>query len=411
MKNPTRYSLFAYLIAVTFLLAAIATQAQTFTVLYTFKGGQDGANPFGGLLRDGAGSLFGTTQNGGTHTCLGPGCGVVFKLSSSGSESVLFSFTGASSGAGPFAGMIADSQGNLYGTTDVGGGHGCSSTRGCGTVFKLTSSGSYTLLHGFQGGSDGIQPMDPLVRDSAGNLYGTTHEGGSSNCEGYPGCGIVFKLDPFGAETILHVFAGGTDGALPYSGVVRDSLGNLYGATLLGGPFNNGTVFKIDPSGVESVLYSFTGGADGGLPYQALLDSHGNLYGTTSNGGDLSCVSYGCGVVFKVNPSGSETVLHTFQGGASDGSDPVAGVLRDAEGNLYGTTERGGANGLGTVYKLDTAGNLTLLHSFTGGSDGWNPYAGLIRDSAGNLYGVTAFGGDLSKCDGEGCGVVFKITP
>jgi uncharacterized repeat protein (TIGR03803 family) len=411
MKNPSRFFVLAYLLAVAFFFAAVATQAQTYTVLYTFEGGKDGASPLGSLLRDGAGNLFGTADNGGTHTCLGQGCGVVFKLSSSGNQSVLLSFTGASNGAGPFAGMIADSQGNLYGTTDVGGGRGCSSTRGCGTVFKLTTSSSYTLLHAFQGGSDGIQPMDPLVRDSAGNLYGTAHEGGSNYCDGYPGCGIVFKLDSSGAETILHVFTGGTDGALPYSGVVRDSLGNLYGTTLIGGSSDNGTVFKIDPAGVESILYTFTGGADGGSPYQVILDSHGNLYGTANNGGDRSCVSYGCGVVFKLDPSGTEIVLHTFQGGASDGSGPVAGVIRDAAGNLFGTTERGGASGVGTVYKLDPAGELTLLHSFSGASDGSSPNAGLIRDSAGNLYGVTAYGGDLSKCDGQGCGVVFKITP
>lgn len=382
MKVPSREYVFAGLLAIAFFCAAFAAEAQTFSVLYSFKGKPDGGQPSGGLLQDPAGNLYGSTNyGGGPYQCGGSGCGVVYKVTSAGSESILYDFTPGLSGAGPVGSLIHDPQGNLYGMTDVGGDLHCPDGYGCGTVFELSASGVYTVLHTFTGGtSDGARPLASLVRDSAGNLYGTTWEGGSKGC-GQVGCGTVFKLDPSGTETILHVFTGGTDGAAPYAGVTLDAKGNIYGTTQQGGStrgpcsaFGCGVVFEIDAAGAETILYRFTGGADGSQPGCALFDAGGSLYGTTGLGGDLTCdPPNGCGVVFKLNLSGKETVLHNFEGGAADGYDPYSGVIRDSAGNLYGTTYRGGADNVGTVYKLDTEGNLTLLHSFTNGSDGSYP--------------------------------------
>ena len=328
-------------------------------------------------------------------------------------------------GANPFAGVVRDLAGNLYGTTTYGGEKFCGFYgTGCGVVYKLDPAGHEKRLYAFMGLADGGTPSYAGVIDSAGNLYGTTSQGG----QGVPGSGVVYKLDPAGQETVLYTFTGGSDGANPSFGVVRDSAGNLYGTTGGGGDCC-GVVFKIDPFGQYTVLYTFTGGADGGYPGGGVIrDSAGNLYGTTENGGDLSCTAFfspGCGVVFKVDPSGQETVLYSFTGGADGGFPFVAGVIRDPAGNLYGTTFAGGGSGCndsggfgtdgcGVVYKLDTSGQETVLHTFTGGSDGGNPFPGLVRDRAGNLYGTTGGGGDLS-CTfypyAPGCGVVFKVDP
>ena len=210
----------------------------------------------------------------------------------------------------------------------------------------------------------------------------------------------MYKLEPSGQETVLYSFTGGADGSGP-SGVVRDAEGNLYGTTWQGGAAKAGVVFRVDPAGNEAVLYTFTGHADGAFPLGGVIrDSAGNLYGTTSGGGTAAHA----GVVYKLDAAGNYTVLYSFTGG-DDGDSPQSGVTRDSAGNLYGTTYRGGAAGAGVVYKLDTAGNETVLHSFTGGADGSTPYAGVILDSAGNLYGTTFYGGKYSG------GVVFKLTP
>jgi uncharacterized repeat protein (TIGR03803 family) len=396
-------------------LQGLLAQAQSFQLLYSFSGGRDGANPYGGLLRDSAGNIYGTTLYGGPRDskgCFESGCGVAFKIDALGRESVLYTFGGQASGDRPNAGLIRDGQGNLYGTTDVGGDMKCNSPSGCGTVFKIDASGQETVLYSFQGGQDGARPLGALVRDSAGSLYGTTWEGGAANN------GTVFKLDAAGKETVLYAFKGTTDGKWPLGALVLDSHGNLYGTTELGGDLSGcgtggcGVVFKINASGGETVLYRFTGGADGSESAGNLVrDSAGNLYGTTGLGGDLSCnAPYGCGVVFKVDANGVETVLHSFLGHTADGWNPIAGLVSDSSGNLYGTTYRGGAYGVGTVFKLDASGNESLLYSFTGGSDGSYPYAGVILDATGNLYG-TAVSGGISQCLGAGCGVVFKVVP
>ncbi len=383
-----------------------AAQAQTFSVIHTFDRHSEGSAPFAPLLQDAKGNLYGTTFDGGASGATGCAndCGVAYALDNTGQETVLYTFARTSGGKSE-AGLIRDSQGNLYGTTQIGGNSKCGDGAGCGTVFKLDAAGTLTVLHAFEG-PDGARPVAALLRDTAGNLYGTTWEGGAVNR------GTVFKIDTTGKETVLHSFRA-KDGAWPLSGLIADAQGNLYGTTNLGGDltggcgtFGCGVVYKIDRSGNETVLYSFTGGTDGSEAGATLVqDSAGNLYGTTGLGGDLSCFApWGCGVIFKLDSSGHETVLHSFQGQPSDGWDPNAGLIRDPAGNFYGTTLRGGVYGAGTVFELDTTGKETVLHNFTGGSDGASPYAGLIRDSSNNLYG-TASGG------GQGFGVVFKLTP
>jgi uncharacterized repeat protein (TIGR03803 family) len=264
-----------------------------------------------------------------------------------------------------------------------------------------------TVLYSFTGANgDGYYPASALIMDSAGNLYGTTVFGGAN------GDGTVFKLSPGGVETILHNFTGTNgDGNDPYGGLVMDGAGNLYGVTVLGGKNNTGTVFTISPLGREKVLYSFGKKKDDGASPNAalIMDSAGNFYGTTVGGGLNGC-SLGCGTVFKVSPTGRETVLYRFGKTNNDGIWPDASLIMDSDGNLYGSTSKGGANDKGTIFKLSPDRVETVLDSFTGeNGDGANPVAGLIMDSAGNLYGTTSNGGK-SICD-DGCGTVFKLSP
>ena len=392
------------------LVASYSVHAQTFTVLYSFLGSPDGQAP-NGLIRDAKGHLYGTTFRGGASYH-----GSAFKLSGDGTEIVLYSFLGGY-GSWPDSELTLDTKGNLYGGTYGGGAHGS------GVVFKLDKKGNETVLHSFKGqSSDGAYPSN-VILDEAGNLYGTTQVGGGST-----GYGTVFKLDKAGRETVLYTFAEGADGEFPSAGVIRDNAGNLYGTTLLGGDlscgggYGCGAVFKLDTAGKETVLYGFAGGTDGSQPYGGLTqDGAGNFYGTTSQGGDPSCGSggSGCGTVFKLDKSGKETVLYRFTGTGEDGAYPYAGVVRDRKGNLYGATYAGGGvdcsygeGKCGTLFKLDPAGKETVLHSFSGGPDGALP-TGLIRDAAGNLYGTAAAGG-TSDCNGGyfgSCGTVFKLTP
>jgi uncharacterized repeat protein (TIGR03803 family) len=324
---------------------------------------------------------------------------------------VLHSFTGAD-GASPGGGLSLDTLGNLYGTTASGGSHNL------GTIFKLKTNGTEVVLHSFSGRpSDGSTPVAGLIRDAAGNFLGTTARGGNDGCViarlAFVGCGTVFKLDTAGHESTLYNFLG-FDGASPQAALVRDSSGNLYGTTIFGGADGAGTVFKLTPSGAETVLHSFTFyGPDGGFPLSTLvLGFSGNLIGTTSDGGYFNnslCAGSGCGVIFKVTPSGSLTVLHRFTGG-TDGALPFAGLIRDGLGNLYGTTVQGGSTscdsgyGCGMVFKLDTTRKKIALHRFNR-ADGANPYSPLLRDSSGNLYGTTSQGGAHNK------GTVFKLAP
>jgi uncharacterized repeat protein (TIGR03803 family) len=371
-------------------------QPATERVLHSFAPPPHGALPDAGVIRDSRGNLYGTTVQGGAANK-----GVVYKLDPSGHETVLHTFTGGTDGGFPKAGVIRDAAGNLYGTTYQGG------AKGFGAVYKLDKSGKETVLHSFKGGADGANPYAGVIRDSRGNLYGTTSQGGTSNA------GVVYKMHKSGKETVLHTFTGKADGGFPRARVIRDAAGNVYGTTISGGTSSNGVVYMLDKSGKETVLYNFTGGADGGDPQAGVIrDAAGNLYGTTSQGG-----ASGVGVVYKLDPAGHESVLYSFcpqTQFCSDGAYPYAGVIRDSAGNLYGTTQVGGDDacpgfvGCGVVYKLDAAGHETVLHAFTY-ADGFIPNAGVIRDSAGNLYGTTNSGGNIHNCSDRGCGVVYKL--
>ena len=333
------------------------------------------------------GIRFGSAVMAGTVLVMGASATSTAQAQSYAAQ-VIYSFSGGSDGADPMAGLIRDAAGNLYGTTYDGGDYGY------GTVFRWDNAGNETVLHSFSGGPDGEYPSAGLVRDAAGNLYGTTADGGTS------GVGTVFKVDASGKETVLYSFGGGADGEYPFAGLVRDAAGNLYGTTADGGTSGVGMVFKVDVNGKEAMLHSFGSGADGQHPFAGLVrDTAGNLYGTTADGG-----TSGVGTVFKVDASGKETVLYSFRS-AADGEYPTAGLVRDAAGDLYGTTKSGGASGDGIVFKINPAGKETVLHTFRGGKDGEYPYAGLIRGTAGNLFGTT-YGGGAS-----GWGTVFEIDP
>jgi len=387
--------------------------AQDYRVLHSFAGPpNDGAKPEGGLVLDANGNLYGTTNSGGAFTnsgdCTVFGCGTVFQLDPAGNLTVLHSFSGRSDdGKGPVGSLIRDSAGNLYGTTQFGSSYPCQPAA-CGTVFRLDAQGRLTTLHSFAGPpNDGAYPVGSLLRDSAGNLYGTTQEGGiikRYSCN--TGCGVVFKLDPTGNLTILHKFDG-LDGAVPQGSLIGDAAGNLYGTTNAGGAAGLGTVFKLDPSGTLTVLHSFTRApTNGEFPLGVIGDASGSLYGTTNSGG-----AGGVGTLFKIDAAGNYSVVHSFLNGPKDGAYPQAGLLQDAAGNLYGTTFAGGNRGRGTVFKLDPAGNFTVIHNFQGPpNDGWNPAARLIGDPAGNrIYGTT-FAGGSSPVNGGG-GVIFQIAP
>jgi uncharacterized repeat protein (TIGR03803 family) len=331
--------------------------AWTETVLYTFRKNSKGQavhgeTPSGSLLLDGAGNLFGTTESGGAD-----GYGTVFKLTANGTETVLYSFKGwvAGDGGVPLAGVAADSEGNFYGTTMMGGsivnGTGCN----CGTVFKIAPDGSETILHSFAGvqGGDGANPRAGVLLDSSGALYGTTFEGGT-NPDSY---GTVFKIAADGTYSMLHSFRSQNagDGACPYAGLIMDGAGNLYGTTTEYGASDAGTVFEVKPDGTEVVLYSF---------------------GST--------------------------------GDYSDGDAPMGSLIADGKGNLYGTTASGGGGeGWGVVFKLAPGGKETVLHAFAGARGGWNPHAGLVMEN-GHLFGETLSGGKMSACNG-GCGLVFAV--
>jgi uncharacterized repeat protein (TIGR03803 family) len=390
-------------IVVTLVLAPGAWAQGKYKTLYKFKGGKDGI-PQAGVIFDPAGNLYGTTTWGGTD-----GCGSVYELTpnSDGSwtKSVLHNFT-CSDGHYPAANLIFDQAGNLYGTTIWGDPYNG------GTVFELTknSDGSWThnALYNFTGGQDGYEPFfDILIFDGAGNLYGTTYRGGS-------GYGVAYKLTPnpdgSWTESVLHTFTGG-DGGNSRAGLIFDGAGNLYGMAQTGGAYGQGAVFELAPnpdgSWTESVLHSFTGGKDGGQPYGGLIfDPAGNLYGMTYQGG-----AHGWGNVFELIPNGNgnwkEKVLHQFTGG-KDGGNPQDRLIFDAAGNLYGTTGVGGAGGHGVVFKLSPnskgAWYETVLHTFLD-RPGAGPVADVIFDAVGNLYGTT---------DGDGTttfGSVFEITP
>lgn len=361
--------------------------ALTYNVLHTFGASGDGAVPVGDVTADKNGNIYGATQSGADSGV----DGTVFEIAAGGKESVLFSFESShpNDGLVPLQGVVRDGAGNLYGTTNEGG------SANDGVVYKLSPSGVEKVLHTFNGVPDGANPIAHLIRDTSGNLYGTTEFGGTK------GYGTIFKVDRAGSESILYSFTNGSDGAYPVAGVARDASGNLYCTTMVADSgAEPGTVFKLSASFAPSTLYTFTGGNDGGVPEsQLVLDTAGNVYGTT-----VSFGTAGDGVVFRVSPSGTETVLHEFTGG-SDGAVPYAGVVRISSGVIYGTTfYGGGALNAGTIYKISIKGHETVLYDFSA-SSGYHPN-GVLLDDKGSLYGTASSGGIGSTAEG----VVFKLS-
>ncbi|MBZ5572433.1 MAG: hypothetical protein LAO09_11220 [Acidobacteriia bacterium] len=536
MQTKHCFRILAALLATLFLISHAS--ASDGKLLYRFPYGHDGAGSATALTLDESGNLYGTA-GGGTY-----GAGIVFKLTPSGNgswtKSVLYAFRGAEDGAMPQAGVVLDSGGDLYGTTSCGGGPlgiSFACTRGAGTVFKLSpheGEWSESVLHNFSGAPDGAYPAAGLVLDKAGNLYGTAEFGGSANSScGSTGCGVVFEVAPSQSgtwsETVIHTFDfdyNGIEGAYPTGDLVFDNAGNLYGTTsrgpyhndgggivfqlspMIGGtwqesiiynlpasniccfpgpdlafdakgnifgsaptyPGNSGIVFELQPqpdgTWDGSVLYTFSDPNNGTYPSgKIVVDDVGNLYGTTVEGGGTGCYGYGCGVVFQLSSNSgvwTETVLfrlsgrrgccpegglvrdpvgnllgvasgggsgglgslfelsqgqngwaasllHTFHS-AQRGAIPQGALVADASGNLFGTTQSGGAHAMGSVFEIDSNGKQSVLYSFAGGKDGQSPYSKLVFDTAGNLYGTTLYGGD-TNCETSGCGTVFEISP
>lgn len=408
MKNPAeqatvkmlqRAALSTSMLLIVYLLVASPSahaQAYAQKVLYSFTGGEDGGYPVASLLLDSKGDLFGTTEEGGDAKCGYHGLGCGVVFKLDSAGDETVLYT--------FAGP-PDLEDPTSGLVMDAAGNLYGTTIGNsgnggynGAVYEITASGKEKTLFVFQGTPDGSFPFAALLLDAKGYLYGTTRLGGASNG------GTVFRLSQTGKEKILYSFSGFPDAWGPWGGVISDAKGNFYGMTEMGGSSGAGAVFKLTRNGKETVLHSFSGGQGGGSPFIANLvsDAKGNLYGTTQHGGapDL-------GVAFKMTKTGGETVLHTFKGhpvGGPDGAYPYSGFVRDPKGSLYGTTYQGGTFGFGTVFKV-TGGKETVLYNFTGGLDGGNPYASLILDQKGNLYGTTWGGGAF------GAGTVFKLTP
>jgi uncharacterized repeat protein (TIGR03803 family) len=398
-------------VGMTAMIIARPAHAQTETVLYTFTGGADGAFPQSGVILDSSNNVYGTTA--------GEKKASLFKISHKGAFKVLHSFTPEIDGYDwSFPALVRDAVGNLYGTSVYGGAYNR------GTVYEVDKNDKFSVLYSFPSPwfSVGDGPLGPLLLDADGNLYGAA--GGGGNCNGTATCGEIFKLDASGNETTLHAFSRPRYGDYPEAGLIRDAAGNLYGTTYGGGHGGDGVVYKLDPAGNETVLHTFTGPPDGKIPLAGLIeDAAGNLYGTTFEGGNRGCEideNSSCGVVFKVDTNGNETVLYAFTG-KSDGGNPSGPLVMDAVGNLYGTaaygTLSGGGVAGGVVFKLDPSGKETVLYTFTGGTDGGGPTGVLSMDKVGNLYGATYVGGNLNDCipegggPGYGCGVVFKMTP
>ena len=396
-RSKSRGRTASWLVAMFLSLCIIpqSVHSQTFTVLYQFTGGADGWQPLSDLMVDSKGNVYGTTGGGGSANL-----GTVFRVSPTGKETVLHSFTGAPDGAQPQSGLVADKDGNVYGTTFRGGDINCeSSLGGCGVVYKIDRTGKETVLHSFEL-AEGTTPFASLTIDAEGNLYGSTQGGGSPSCSLGGGCGTIFKLDKTGHLTTLYSFSG-PDGANPWGRLTLDALGNLYGTTQFGGDYTCvsnfggcGTVFELDSAGHYTLLHIFVGYPTDGAYVQSpvFLDAAKNIYGSTSGGGENSG-----GIIFRIDKSDRET-FYSFPG--SGPSAPVGPLVPNAAGFVYGATSQYA----GAVYKVDKSGKETTLHQFSG-PDGRLPMGGLASDAAGNLYGTTVFGGDFNA------GVVYKIKP
>jgi uncharacterized repeat protein (TIGR03803 family) len=388
-KNLSIRSLCLFAAAMALAIQPLSAQSRSYTVLYSFTNNAlAGEHPSSSVVRDPKGNLYGIAL-GGTF-----GRGIIFKLSSTGHERVLYNFKGTDGdGDVPDSMSFRDSTGNLFGTTFQGGAYSF------GTVFKLDPQGRETIVYNFCPKTPCTQGAYPggVIPGKNGSLYGITYAGGDFSCA-LTGCGTVFKINHDGNLTLLHAF-GGADGQNPNAGLVLDAFNNSYGTTQYGGAYGRGTVFQVTSYGNETVVYSFDGGANGAYPNGGLVrDAAGNLYGTTYQGG-----AYNYGTIFKINTLGQFSVLYSFPGGAS-GANPYASLNLDQQGNIYGTTYSGGSQNFGTIFKLDASGNETVLHNFGKEGDGVHP-SGLIIDASRNLYGTTYQGGKYNY------GSAFELVP
>jgi uncharacterized repeat protein (TIGR03803 family) len=378
--------------------SANITAAQTITTLVNFDG-TNGANPeYGSLVQATNGDLYGTTYYGGANNG-----GTVFKINPSGVLTTLYSFSfDFDDGNFPYAGLIQDTNGNLYGTTAIGPG-----PLNGGTIFSITPAGALTMLYSFchqPDCADGEKPIAGLVEAANKSLYGTTYYGGVY------GWGAVFRIAPSGVLSTVYSFCqqpSCPDGELPTSGLIQATDGNLYGTTSQNLNFESyGTIYRITPDGVFTGLHRFNG-TDGAAPNGLLQATNGQFYGTTADGGanvNNNC-GLGCGTVFEMTSTGALITLHSFD--LTDGAYPSGELLQASDRNLYGTTSSGGAHGFGTIFKISSAG-LTTLHNFDG-TDGGNPSAGLVQATNGDFYGTTYFGGASNACL-SGCGTVFRLS-
>jgi len=417
------------ILLLSFAMTGNTASAQTYTVIHKFAGGSDGASPYAGLTMDAAGNFYGTTVTGGfqgSDDCrTDNGCGTVFKLSHRGTGWVLeplYQFLSGSDGDGPLSRVVFGPDGALYGTTQGGGGNGCSGGFGCGTVYRLTpparSCGrvscpwNESIVHAFTGGTDGAIPLyGDLTLDAAGNMFGTTPLGGVHDQ------GTLYKIsrqDGNWIETVPYVF-GGAAAQFPDTSVVFDGAGNILGTAGGGVPYDNGLIYELQPvqgGWRESSIFTFTIGNDGARPGSGLIaDRFGNLFGTTTSEGPGT----NGGTVYELTPSGSGWTLTTLTGIVGGSGGPHANLTMDVEGNLYGTTYGDGAYGYGSVFKLapqqDGSWVFTELYDFTGFDDGRWPEGSPVVDSNGNIWGTTSFGGDRTHCSHLGCGVIWEITP
>jgi uncharacterized repeat protein (TIGR03803 family) len=402
MRNIAVVSLFV--LAVTFCLPV---SAQTVTTLYSFPliSGITPTSPQGPLLRDTKGNLYGTTMFGGHSSGC---CGQVFRLSPTGTLTVLHNFI-RTEGTNPQGGVIADSSGNLYGAAPSGGDLNCAgNSSGCGTVYKIDASRKFSILHTFEG-TDGDSPLGRLVLDKSGNLYGTTSIGGSANY------GTVYEISASGTESVLLNFDN-TNGAYPYGSLLAGPNGELLGTSAYGGTFDQGTVFRLTPSNgswTQTIFYTFgTVSNDGISPdWWLVKGADGSYYGATADGGSYftgDICTFGCGTFYRLTPGvngWTETILHSFTG-ESDGAIPQ-GIARDQAGNIYGVVAYDGdpTCGCGTLFKYDTSGKFSIVHTFTG-ADGGSPVGPMIYNaSTGVFYGTTTGGGS------QGGGTVFEFQP
>jgi len=391
--------------AAALVLPAFGSQAGVvFTSLHSFTGTNDGGNPCASLVQGSDGNFYGTTAFGGTN-----GCGTVFKIGANGVLTSLYSFLGGEDGAKPYASLVQVGDSNFYGTTFTGG------KDNFGTVFSISSSGSYSNLYSFEGNALGSAPHAGLLQASDGNFYGTTLAGGPDYYAFViPGFGTVFRFSPggvleilYGFGTVLDSFGEPLDGASPEGVLLQVSDGIFYGTTAGGGMEGYGTLFKINVNAgaLFTNFYSFTNGDDGANPQAGLVQgSDGNFYGTASSGG-----AYGGGTVFKICAQGPPEALYAFgsytNGEEPNGADPVGALVQTGDGNFYGTTASGGSHGAGTIFKISPNGALTSLYSFTGGNDGGSPQAGLVIGPAGSFYGTTSQGGGSANV-----GTVFRLA-